>query len=489
MPHRIPFLLAAATSPLLLHAAAPAQPTTPLTTVRVASGLNEPTAVAAHPADLGRLFILQKSGQIRLLDLRTNTLQPSPFLTITPIGGGREGGLLGLAFHPNFPSNGYFFTFYNTSGHIRVVRYRAIGDPLTATAADPASADVVISIPGYSAIHFGGWIDFAPDGTLFIATGDGGPDHRSQDITDQLSGKLLRIDVDGPDDILGNDDDDAFPLDPLRRYTIPADNPFVGIEGDAEIWAYGLRNPWRDDIDPATGDLFFADVGEGGWEEINFQPSNPPGAMPGHPGYQGGRNYGWTCYEGNHPHTPFGCPPADTMVFPFYEYSSGCAIIGGLVYRGCAIPDLDGTYFFADHCSNRIFSLRYDGSAMTEFTERTAELAPGGGLQISSISAFGRDARGEVYLCDLTGGEVFKIAPAEPNDLNGDGIADTCHCPADWNADSEFNSGDISAFLTTWLAALSGDPVIADYNRDGATASGDISAFLSSWLAAIAGGC
>ena len=236
--------------------------------------------------------------------------------------------------------------------------------------------------------------------------GGGGGD-LAQDITNQLLGKILRIDVDGDD----------FPADPNRNYALPVDNPFVGVTGDDEIWAYGLRNPWRPSFDRATGDLYIADVGQSSWEEINFQPAASTC----------GENYGWGCWEGNHPFNLVNCPAQETMVFQIHEYShlgGHCSIIGGYVYRGCAIPTLSGTYFFADFCSNQIWSFTYTGGMVTNFTDRTAELDPVPG-SIDEIVSFGEDAKGEMYIVEQgfvsNTGEVFKIVSACPTDINGDG--------------------------------------------------------------------
>jgi hypothetical protein len=238
-------------------------------------------------------------------------------------------------------------------------------------------------------------MQFGPkDGYLYIGTGDGGsegdPGNRSQD-PGLLLGKMLRIDV-----------DDGNP------YTNPPTNPFYG-PGDPldEIWALGLRNPWRWSFDRLTGDMYIGDVGQDQREEIDFQSAASTG----------GENYGWRCMEGFRCTGLTGCTCNDPgLTLPIYEYthSVGCAVMGGYVYRGNAVPDLQGTYFFADYCSNKIWSFRYDGTTVTDFMDRTAELAPGGGLSISSIVSFGEDAWGEMYICDSSGGELFKIVPKTP---------------------------------------------------------------------------
>jgi glucose/arabinose dehydrogenase len=255
--------------------------------------------------------------------------------------------------------------------------------------------------------HNGGWLAFSPrDGFLYIGIGDGGgtgdndAGHtqdigNSQDITDKLLGKMLRIDVDASDG-------------PGGRYGIPPSNPFVDITGDDEIWSYGLRNPWRNAFDRETGDLYIADVGEGAWEEINFQK------WPA----RGGESFGWRCREGAHRFAS-NVDCSATHIEPVMEYERGgfpfrCSITGGEVYRGCAIPDLHGTYFYADFCSDQIWSFEMLNDSVANRLERTRELAPGDNLEINRISSFGLDADGEIYILDRSDGEVFKIVPRGP---------------------------------------------------------------------------
>ena len=380
-----------------------AQP--PLTTIRVASGLSSPVHVTHAPGDSSRVFIVEQTGAIKILDLGSGSVLGTPFIDLASIVACcGERGLLGLAFHPNYASNGFFYVAYtNTSGDSEYARYQVSGDPNTSNVANPASAFVLLTIPEPFANHNNGWIAFGPDGYLYIGKGDGGsscdPAQRAQNLN-ELNGKILRIDVDGG-----------------TPYGIPATNPFVGVAGADEIWAYGLRNPWRAAFDRVTGDLFIADVGQGAREEINFQPATS----------DGGENYGWDCMEGSACSSISGCGTsgctcgASGLVLPIHEYDHGigCSITGGEVYRGGAIPNLGGTYFFADFCSNRIWSLRYDGASLTDFQERTSELAPGGGLSIGSIASFGLDAEGEIYIGDRSGGEVFKIITH-----CGDGVLD-----------------------------------------------------------------
>ena len=441
---------------VLLAAVAPAQ--TALTSVRVASGLTLPLFVTAAPGDPNRLFIVEQragtTGRVKILNLKTGAVNATPFLSITGVSTGSEQGLLGLAFDPDYATNGLFYVNYtDAAGTTQIRRYAVSGD---ADVADPNSATRVLSIAQPFANHNGGWLAFGPDGYLYIGSGDGGdtgdPSNRAQN-TALLLGKLLRIDVHGDD----------FPADPNRNYALPPGNPFVGGGGTGEVWAYGLRNPWRCSFDRLTGDLYIGDVGQGDWEEVDFQPASS----------LGGENYGWRCYEGDHPYNLTGCAAAETMVFPIHEYShaDGCSVTGGYVYRGTGICDLRGTHFFADFCSASIWSFRYDGAVLTDLRDRTAELAPGGGLTIGSITSFGEDARGELYIVDR-GGEVFKIVPRGPQkgDLNDDGVV---------------NYGDINAFVlalmnpAAYTATYGYPPAQAgDLNCDGAMNYGDINPFV-----------
>ncbi|MDM7917282.1 MAG: PQQ-dependent sugar dehydrogenase, partial [Candidatus Eisenbacteria bacterium] len=383
-------VLAVAVALALSLAAGFAAPARAATTVRVASGLARPVFAISPPGD-GRLFIVEQRGVIRILE--NGQLLPSPFLDIDDlvpdISGNDERGLLGLAFHPDYATNGWFFVDYiNLSGDTVIARYTVSSDP---NAADPLSWTPILTIDQPYANHNGGTLLFGPDGMLYIGMGDGGgagdPEENAQD-PGSLLGKILRIDVDGE-----------------PPYSIPPDNPFAGpgLPLD-EIWDLGVRNPYRWSFDRETGDLWIADVGQNRWEEIDFEPA----------GSTGGVNYGWDNTEGHHCYEPSQDCDTTGITWPIYEYShsDGCSITGGVVYRGVAIPSLRGAYFFADYCSNRIWTLRYDGQTVTEVTERTAELAPGGGQSIGSISAFAEDSAGEMYIVDRgsgTDGEVYKI--------------------------------------------------------------------------------
>ncbi|SYZ72506.1 conserved exported hypothetical protein [Candidatus Zixiibacteriota bacterium] len=390
---------------------------TPLTTVRVASGLSRPLFIGAAPGDNQRLFIVEQySGKIKIL--ANGSVQAAPFIDIHSLitTAGNEQGLLGLAFHPDYANNGFFFVDYtDTSGATVIERFHVSPNP---DSADPASGQIILRIAQPYSNHNGGMIAFGPnDGYLYVGMGDGGlggdPENRAQN-PDSLLGKILRIDIDGG-----------------SPYAIPTSNPYYGKNSPRpEIWAMGVRNPWRYSFDKSTADLYIADVGQNSWEEIDFQPANDTG----------GENYGWRLMEGNHCYNPpTNCDPGGNLVLPIYEYghSSGkCSITGGYVYRGCAIPDLQGTYFFGDYCSGQIWSFRYSGGIMSEFMERTVELAPGGGQSINMITSFGQDNAGEIYIVDQ-GGEIFKIVP--------DGVASGC----------SFNCGDIDANGTINLLDIS----------------------------------
>jgi hypothetical protein len=327
--------------------------------------------------------------------LKEGSVLATPFLDIDALipdpSGNDERGLLGLAFDPGFAQNRRFYVnYYSNANQTVIARYRAsVANPDVAV---PDSVETLLTIAQPYANHNGGTIAFSPvDVYLYVGMGDGGsagdPAGRAQN-PQELLGKFLRIDVSGP-----------------SGYVVPPSNPFVGNPAyRPEIWAMGVRNPYRWSFDRLTGDHWIGEVGQSSWEEIDTDLASSPG----------GRNYGWNTMEGTHCYSPpSGCDPTG-LTLPVYEYShgSGCSITGGYVYRGAAIPSLVGTYFFADYCTNKIWSFRYIGGSVTEFTDRTAELAPGGGLSIASIAGFGEDGSGELYIVDrgtATTGEVYKV--------------------------------------------------------------------------------
>jgi len=340
----------------------------------IVDGLNEPLFLTHANDDSGRLFIVEQPGAIRIW--RAGQLRQEPFLDIQDIvnDNANERGLLGLAFHPDYPINGLFFVNYtDANGDTVIARYRVSGDP---DRADPASAQTLLVIDQPYTNHNGGHLAFGPDGYLYIGMGDGGsagdPQNNGQNMN-ALLGKLLRIDVN------------------QNPYGVPDDNPFVQQSGiRPEIWAYGLRNPWRFSFDRSTGDLFIADVGQNQIEEVNFQPAHS----------RGGENYGWRFMEGSSPYQ--GIAP-EGLVLPVAEYThfeGGCSVTGGYVYRGPALPALNGVYFFGDYCTGLIWSLH---STVSGAWER--QLFMRSGLRISS---FAEDQAGELYVIDH-GGAAYQL--------------------------------------------------------------------------------
>jgi hypothetical protein len=371
-----------------------------LATVLVASGLSRPLFATSPPGDVDRLFIVEQDGLIKIL--RFGVVLPTPFLNIAALvhspddGGGNEEGLLGLAFHPDYDTNGWFFVYHtHGDGSANVVaRYTVSANP---DAADPTSRAEVITIPHPTyADQDGGMLAFNPhDGYLYIGSGDGGGDCDPADNAQSLSsnlGKLLRLNVDS--------------LPPST-----AGNPYDGATaGNDEIWSYGLRNPWRFAIDRVTGVILIGDVGESFWEEINCQTADSTG----------GENYGWKRYEGSTCPSPSPtCTSPGSCFIPNYqgpirEYNHAeggfsCSVTGGFVYRGCRMSDLHGTYFYAEYCNNFIRSFRVDEDCdASGDLDRSTDL--GAGTLITQITSFGVDARGEMYVIDRAG-EVFKILP------------------------------------------------------------------------------
>ena len=346
----------------------------------VATGLSVPLYLTAPAAD-PRLFIVEKTGTIRIV--KDGALLADPFLDLSArVSNGGEQGLLGLAFDPEFATNGTFVVHYtDLAGSTVLSRFLISLDP---DRADAASEGIILTAAQPFANHNGGQVAFGPDGLLYLGLGDGGgsddPDNRGQDLTDLL-GSIIRIDVRTTD-----------------PYLVPADNPFVGQSNvRPEVWSYGLRNPWRFSFDRATGDLYIGDVGQSQREEIDVATAAE--------GAGSGVNYGWSVMEGNLCFRGPGCDQSG-LALPVLEYnhSEGCSVTGGYVYRGAAIPALQGHYFYADLCQGWVRSFRYAGGVVTDETEWPT-LSPGG-----QIVSFGEDSAGELYVLQAEGG-VFRIVP------------------------------------------------------------------------------
>ncbi len=349
--------------------------------VTVIDNLEKPVGIAAAGDGSGRLFVIEQGGVIRIMT--SEGFLPAPFLDIQDRVGATssERGLLGLAFHPDYTENGYFYVNYTDQrGDTIIARFQVSAGDLNI--ANPTSELQLLKVNQPFANHNGGGLAFGPDGYLYIGLGDGGsggdPMGNAQDIT-TLLGKLLRIDVSSTDDSL---------------YTIPPDNPFVSTGGAPEVWAYGLRNPWRFSFDRQTGDLYIGDVGQNQWEEVNFLPA----------GSTGGANFGWNYKEGTH--TYQGTAPAD-LVDPVFEYdhSLGCSISGGVVYRGSQLPEWQGVYLFGDYCSGNVWGL-----ISTSAAEWQSSLLYSG---LGNITAFGEDDSGEIYAVTY-GGSLLKLSPVIP---------------------------------------------------------------------------
>jgi glucose/arabinose dehydrogenase len=361
----------------------PPPPGTP-TLQLITNQLSSPVYATAPLGDTLRLFVVQQSGLVRVL--RRDSLLATPFLDLRgKIAAGGERGLLSLAFHPQYAANGRFYVYFtDLNGNIRIVRY--LVSAADSNVADSLSADTVLAVahPG-QANHNGGQLQFGPDGMLYAGLGDGGgggdPDGNGQD-RHALLGKILRLNVDG-----------------ASGYTIPATNPFATDTSAAhEIWALGVRNPWRFSFDRQTGDLYIGDVGQGAWEEVDVQPAASAGGV----------NYGWNVMEGQHCYPPgtTGCNQSGlTLPVLEYDHPTGCSITGGYVYRGARVPLLSGQYLYADYCTHFVRSFVYSAGQATSLRNWTPQLDPGG-----NISSFAQDQRGELYIMTL-GGSLYRIVP------------------------------------------------------------------------------
>ncbi len=329
----------------------------------VASGLSQPVYATSPPGDTHRLFVVEKTG--RIVIIKDGTLLPTPFLDIhTLVSTGTEQGLLSMAFDPHFDTNGRFYIFYtNTAGNIRVVRYRVGANP---DVANPAGRKVLFSV-AHSAHpnHNGGQLQFGPDGRLYVGIGDGGSEGDPNLYGQNLHVRYAKI----------------------WRLNVSVANP------TPRLFAYGLRNPWRFSFDSKNGNLWIGDVGQNRWEEIDFLKA----------GTTAGTNFGWSYYEGTHVYKPQPIVRR-RLVFPVaqYSHSFGCAVIGGYVYRGSAIPALQGDYLFADECSGRVWFKTSPAAAK--------QILTGISQKITQVTSFGQDASGELYLMDLTG-SLYKIVP------------------------------------------------------------------------------
>ena len=393
-----------------------AQTLPPLDAIRIAGGFSLPLFVTAPPNDTSRLFVVEQGGLIRIIDLATRTVKPTPFLDLSDeISFVSEEGLLGLAFDPNYATNGRFYVNYVApggafnQGATNIALFRVSSNP---DVADATSERTLLTFDQPQANHNGGWLGFSPragdGGNLYIATGDGGssndqgpghiePGGNSQNTT-TLLGKMLRI---HPNDR------------PPGTYSIPPDNPFFGSDTDKqEIWAFGLRNPFRNSFDRLLGTFFIADVGQDSREEIDAQAATEPG---------GGENYGWRVREGfiQNPEYPNDPVPPDA-VDPAYDYphSVGQTVIGGYVYRGKKIKALRGFYVFADYLgpetgdfTGRIFTLNFNGTIASNFQDITDDLFPTriGNFDLLNPASLGEDANGELYIADISSGNIFRI--------------------------------------------------------------------------------
>ena len=373
---------------LLLVAASPSAAQTTLAVERVfgpgttAGPIDHPLAVLHAPGQPNRLYVLSEWGQVHIL--KNGQFLPNPFVDMGYPPGYSWHGLLGMAFHPDFETNGWvFFNHINPSGDTEILRYRVLPGNLDQVSS--LSRQVVLTVQQPFFNHNGGHLAFGPDGYLYIGLGDGGssgdPANRAQD-RQQLLGKMLRLDV-----------DNGLP------YTIPATNPFVGDPTTLdEIWALGLRNPWRYSFDRATGDLYLGDVGQTTWEEINVEAA----------GSLGGLNYGWRIMEGGHCFNPAQNCNQTGLELPVFEYGHGnrCSVIAGYVYRGRAMARMHGRFFYGDYCSGEVWSFRYDPATgvITDMHDHSGEF---GFLGI--IHGFSEDRDGELYV--LTPTSAFRLIP------------------------------------------------------------------------------
>ncbi|NJM37679.1 MAG: PQQ-dependent sugar dehydrogenase [Akkermansiaceae bacterium] len=356
----------------------------------VAKGFERPVWAGVPKGVDGKIWVMEQAGKVWIIDEKTGEREKEPFLDVSMdvTRKGNEEGLLGLAFAPDFQKTGRFYVNYtDLETQTRIVRFTSTDRKTT----DHATEEIIMKYPSEFPNHNGGWLDFGPDGMLYIGNGDGGsgndPKQRGQDLTSHL-GKILRIDV-----------------SPKTGYKIPTDNPFIEDKNaKPEIWAYGLRNPWRCSFDRETGDFWIGDVGQNAWEEIDFMPK----------GKGAGANYGWRLREGliATPSPQIGGDSPSGAIDPVYVYKhgkgddEGLSVTGGYVYRG-PIKELQGRYIFGDYQNPRIWSFKLEGGNASDFKDHTKELQPDGG-RINLIASFAEDNTGNVFIVDHTG-PIYRI--------------------------------------------------------------------------------
>lgn len=388
---------------------------------QIATGFFKPVDIS-HAGD-DRLFITQQNGIIRIIDENGDVL-PTPFLNISgPVNdGANERGLLGLAFHPDYANNGFFFVNYTGpgGGDTYVSRYSVSADP---NVADADSEEVLLTIDQPFNNHNGGCIKFGPDGYLYIGNGDGGaggdPNNAGQNPM-SLLGKMLRIDVDNG-----------------SPYSIPADNPYAGaLSIENEIWAFGVRNPWRFSFDRETGDMWIGDVGQGDWEEIDFQPASSIG----------GENYGWRCYEGDATYNTSNCGNMTDYAYPLHVYPSvsavGVSVTGGFVYRGNQFQDMQGYYFYGDYASGRIWAILPDDVGGYENWELL-------NWNNNQISSFGENVDGELFMCAHAQGAIYQIRSACALSVSATTSDESCFGSYDGSITLDIN-GAVEPITIAW---------------------------------------
>lgn len=393
-----------------------------VTLQQVGTQVFNPISDIANCGD-GRFFVVEQLGYIYILN-EDGSFVNTPFLNIsTKVSTGSEQGLLGLAFHPNYKENGFFYVNYtNTAGDTRVVRFKA--SATNPNVADAASETLIYFIDQPYSNHNGGDLNFGPDGYLYVGTGDGGsagdPGNRAQNKLNSL-GKMLRLDVSSTSGV--------------NNYVIPPTNPFVGSTAYLpEIWALGLRNPWRFSFDRLTGDMWIADVGQNSIEELNIQAASSTG----------GQNYGWRCYEGNSAYNTAGCAAQSTYAAPVFTYTHGtseCSVTGGYVYRGLLNTALAGGYLYADYCSGKMWMLKKNGTSYTNTLL--------GDFANYNIGTFGEDRYGEMYIGGQTDGKVYRLRTSTCTTLSVTGGVTNQTCAANGNVNITVANG-ITPITYTW---------------------------------------